>query len=466
MTIKKFVAPTKEEAIAKAREELGDQVVIMNVKEVRPEGLFGFLKKSDYEVTAAVEDGVLKRPEYPAKPAVKAEGNSFDAAADEKLDWSKISGIRAEEPKQDAPKENIDEMQLKDAFQAVSDVIKKAPAAGNKPSASTYDKNGSIIRGNEAVGQSAIKKVATSGDSAEIHPGFVPLTAPEEPKEESRPAVQEQPEEPVKAQRAGSGSFVKMLYSILLKNEVDETFINQLIEDMDKVISSGNSLDYMLSNVYQKLVLSLGQPNPIVIGEDLPHVVFLVGPTGVGKTTTIAKIASKFKLEQHKKVGLITVDTFRIAAADQLRTYAAILEVPLQVVYETGELNEKVRLLSDCDLVLVDTFGFSHNNKEMKDAMKNYLAALDEKYSRDIYLVLSATTKYNDLKDIIDTYKEFTDFSLVFTKLDETMAWGNILNCKMYSKAPLSYITNGQDVAKDMQVIDPQHLVKQLLGGS
>jgi flagellar biosynthesis protein FlhF len=114
---------------------------------------------------------------------------------------------------------------------------------------------------------------------------------------------------------------------------------------------------------------------------------------------------------------------------------------------------------------LVDTAGFSHKNQEQKEDMKKLLMNLNPAYERAVYLVLSSTTKYKDLKEIIDTYTAFTKFRLIFTKLDETTAYGNILNCKLYSGADLSYVTTGQNVPDDMEVVDTQHIVKQLLGG-
>lgn len=116
-----------------------------------------------------------------------------------------------------------------------------------------------------------------------------------------------------------SHQFFKVLYKVLLDNEVDEIYINQFMDDLDRVSHSTNGLDYLISSVYQKMILKLGQPEVISLTKNKPKVVFFIGPTGVGKTTTIAKIASRFKVEQEKKVALLTADTYRIAAAEQLR---------------------------------------------------------------------------------------------------------------------------------------------------
>ena len=117
------------------------------------------------------------------------------------------------------------------------------------------------------------------------------------------------------------------------------------------------------------------------------------------------------------------------------------------------------------DLVLVDTAGFSHKNQAQKDDLKKLLSNVGDEYEKEIYLVLSATTKYQDLKEIVDTYRGFTDFKIIFTKLDETSAYGNILNMKMYTGADLSYVTTGQNVPDDIEEIDSQKIVKTLLGG-
>ena len=262
-----------------------------------------------------------------------------------------------------------------------------------------------------------------------------------------------------------SHQFFKVLYKVLLDNEVDEIYINQFMDDLDRVSHSTNGLDYLISSVYQKMILKLGQPEVISLTKNKPKVVFFIGPTGVGKTTTIAKIASRFKVEQEKKVALLTADTYRIAAAEQLRTYANILDTPLSIIYTPEDIGKEIEKFADYDLVLVDTAGFSHKNDGQREDMKRPLKNLPAQYERQIYLVLSATTKYKDLIEITDIYDEFCDFHLIFTKLDETSAYGNILNIKLHTGAQLSYVTTGQNVPDDIEVVDTQKLVKLLLGG-
>ena len=163
----------------------------------------------------------------------------------------------------------------------------------------------------------------------------------------------------------------------------------------------------ILGNVYQKLILRLGQPKTITTSAAKSKVVFFIGPTGVGKTTTIAKIASKYRVEHDKKVAFITTDTYRIAATDQLKVYANILNAPMEIVYSADEINTAISKLSDYDMIFVDTAGFSHKNLAQKEETRKTIAAVDPEIDKEVFLVLSATTKYRDLKQIIYIYNLF-----------------------------------------------------------
>ena len=213
------------------------------------------------------------------------------------------------------------------------------------------------------------------------------------------------------------------------------------------------------------MILKFGKASTITPAEEGPKTVFFVGPTGVGKTTTIAKIASKFSVEQKKKVALLTADTYRIAAAEQLRTYANILEVPFRIIYTIEEMESALKDFTNFDYVFVDTAGHSHQNEEQKNVMGSFIHSVDSLTQKEVYLVVSATTKYRDLRSIADAYSQITDYKLIFTKLDETTALGNLLNLKLYTGADLSYVTCGQNVPDDIEDFNAQRTVKNLLGG-
>lgn len=272
--------------------------------------------------------------------------------------------------------------------------------------------------------------------------------------------------EKTEEEESESFALTKLIYNTLLENEVDEKYANQIIADIEKTIKKDTGVDQTLSNVYQRLVLKLGQPKCIEWKEKGQQVIFFIGPTGVGKTTTIAKIASKLCLEEKAKVALLTADTYRIAATEQLRTYANILSIPFQVVYSPEDLQEAVSNLSNYDVILVDTSGHSSKNEEQMASTKKLVESIGNREKNCCYLVLSSTTKYRDLVSIVDAYEDLKGYRLIFTKVDETTCLGNILNVKLYTGAELSYITDGQNVPDDIEKLHPQRVVKQLLGGN
>ena len=255
---------------------------------------------------------------------------------------------------------------------------------------------------------------------------------------------------------------MQLIHRQLINNEVDEKYVNEITSEIESTIKKDAQLDRILGAVYQKLVLKLGQPSLVDITPGKTKYVFFLGPTGVGKTTTIAKIASSFKLKEKRSVGLLTADTYRIAAVEQLRTYANILGIPLSVVYSASEIEEARKELDRYEVVLVDTAGRSDKNKEQIAELKRLLNAIPEE-DREVYLVLSATTKYNDLIRITDVYKNVARYKLIFTKVDETGTIGNIYNILMYTGADLSYMTFGQNVPDDIGAADTQAIAKQLL---
>lgn len=427
MTINKFQGKTKEEAIEKAKKEFGVNAVIMNVKELKPKGFLRAFKSSTFEVTAAMEEKESFVNPINALKTPDKMHESINVAADEQITIPPI------QEKKNTGKELVQNLIHKEIVQAKSEM--------------------------QAESHSLEQENAEEDDNIEER-----LDSLSNILEEKLGVPAEESEEDAKA-TSEELDFVKLLYNTLLKNEVNEKYANQILDEIEGYIRPGNSLDLILSNIYQKLILRFGQPKTINLLGRKPKVIFFVGPTGVGKTTTIAKIASKYKVEQNKKVAFLTADTYRIAATEQLRVYANILDAPLSIIYSAEELNTAIERVSDYDLVFVDTAGFSHKNQEQKEDIKKLIHGMSSEYNKEVYLVLSATTKYQDLLDISDIYHDIADYKLIFTKLDETSSYGNILNVKLYSGADLSYVTNGQNVPEDIEIFDTQKIVKQLLGG-
>lgn len=432
MTINKFQGRTESEAIERAKKEMGPDVVIMSVKTVKPKGMFRAFKGMAYEVTAALEENELDKmstkslTEAKESQGQETKPESINLAADEKIQIPAVAAPNRLEEKAEM-------------------VLRQLQKQGNDP------------------------------EPQQIQPPSVQSSALEERLDslqsllEDRISAEKKNQEEglgTKEERAQEGfSFVKMLYQTLLDNEVHEKYANQILDELEKISSKGSNIDYILSHIYQKLVLKFGQPKPIEFQKAGPKVAFFIGPTGVGKTTTIAKIASRYKVDEGKKVAFLTADTYRIAATEQLRTYANILDMSLTIVYSPEEVKDAVRNLSDCDLILVDTAGFSHKNTAQCEDVKNLVSVLSPDYQTEVYLVLSATTKYRDLQDMCNIYQTFANYKLIFTKLDETSCYGNLLNIHLYSGADLSYVTYGQNVPDDIEVFDTQKIVKKLLGG-
>ncbi|MBO4901657.1 MAG: flagellar biosynthesis protein FlhF [Lachnospiraceae bacterium] len=261
-------------------------------------------------------------------------------------------------------------------------------------------------------------------------------------------------------------AFMKLIYNTLIDNEVDEKYVNELLDEVERVKTQKTSIDAVLSIIYQKMILMFGQPADIMAPDRGVKMIYFVGPTGVGKTTTIAKIASRLSVNDKKKVVLLTTDTYRIAAAEQLRTYASILDTPFRVIYTCEEMVDAVNDFKDADYILVDTAGHSHTNEMQKNSMLQFINCVDDVIDdKEVFLVVSATTKYRDLLSIADAYAQFSDYKLIFTKLDETTTLGNLFNLRLHTGAALSYITCGQNVPADIEPFSPQSTVKQLLGG-
>ncbi|MBB5179292.1 flagellar biosynthesis protein FlhF [Planomicrobium koreense] len=192
-----------------------------------------------------------------------------------------------------------------------------------------------------------------------------------------------------------------------------------------------------------------------------PEMVCFIGPTGVGKTTTIAKIAADYMLREEKNVGLITSDTFRIAAVEQLKTYGSILNIPVKVVETSAGLQQAIAELQDCDIILMDTAG---RNYQQKQYIEDLERLLPKTAKIQIHLVLSLTSKLEDMKKIIENFKTIKMDQLVLTKKDETSSAGAILNLICRYSIPISYIANGQNVPDDLVAATPEKIADFVLG--
>ncbi len=192
-----------------------------------------------------------------------------------------------------------------------------------------------------------------------------------------------------------------------------------------------------------------------------PHVVALIGPTGVGKTTTVAKLAANLKLREKRKVGLITIDTFRIAAIDQIKRYADILGAPLCVVGTPEDMPKAIESMRDCEFILIDTAGRSPNDTMKLNELKRFLSFAEPD---EVHLVLSTTASQGCVELALEKFGEVRVDKLIFTKLDEAAQLGVVLNVVRKINKGLAYVTTGQDVPDDIEVGHGKRLAQMILG--
>lgn len=256
---------------------------------------------------------------------------------------------------------------------------------------------------------------------------------------------------------------VQKMFQQLLDREVEEKLAHRLIKELLKQNPDIDCADAELAcGALEKSVLKqLKKPRPINFKkkDSQQQTVVLVGPTGVGKTTTIAKLAATFAIVDKKKVALITADTYRVAAVEQLKTYGEIINIPVEVIYTAQELKQAIERHGDKDLILIDTAGRSHRNTVQMAELKTLVDAVDPTVT---YLVLSATTKYKDMLEIVESYADININALVFTKLDETSCFGAVLNIVNRTQKYLSYVTVGQNVPDDIEVADPVKIARMI----
>ena len=422
MIIKKFTGKTEAEATEAARKELGSGVVIMSVRQIKPKGAFSAFRSKLTEVTAALEEepqrSVNVRREQVPLTASAASRTSVEAPV-----APVSSATRSIEEKL----ENLQTL-LESQLQARQSLQTEKQQA---------------------------KTEGQDGAAGEPRPGDG-----EQSEREPSSETEENGEQNDELKK-----FRQLIYDTMVENEVDEKYLEKVMEEIDKIQKPNMPFDYLLASIYQRMILKFGKAEEDTEVSQRPRIITFIGPTGVGKTTAIAKIASRYVVDQKKQVALLTLDTYRIAAAEQLRTYANILMVPFRVVYTEEELTTAIRDFQDYEYILVDTPGHSPQNKEQLGNLKRMLAQIKRAAECRFYLVLSATTKYRDLIKIADSYKQIADYQLIFTKLDETEALGNLLNMRLYTDTTIAYVTHGQNVPDDIEPFNPQKTVKKLLGG-
>ncbi|MGM0370209.1 MAG: flagellar biosynthesis protein FlhF [Bacillota bacterium] len=368
MKVKKYRAPTMQEAVFKVKSDLGSDAIILDTRKFKEGGFLGFFADPVVEVVATLE-------------------------REEKRSETSNNQTKKE------PEQNDNFAALKGQMEQLVGEIGKMK----------NNQNNSVNLVGNAVAQGLIESLLSLGFSYD--------TACE---------------------------LTKNIFENNTSYNLDEPEIKKhLRQELSKMIPEEKS--------------------KAMVEEQEAQAIALVGPTGVGKTTTLAKLAADFALQQNKKVGLVTADTYRIAAVDQLKTYSEIIDIPLQVAFSPQELATTIdNYENDYDLILVDTAGRSQNNELHISELKGFVKKdiIDQ-----VYLVISATTKTEDMKKIVEVYNQLNFDKFIVSKLDETDSLGVIFEALALAKKPISYVTSGQDVPEDIELAETEKIINNIIEG-
>ncbi|CAH1203222.1 Signal recognition particle receptor FtsY [Paenibacillus allorhizoplanae] len=429
MRVKRYVVDSMPDALQKIRTDLGKDAVILNTKEIRTGGFLGMFGKKKIEVIAAIDAANAKPVPTPQRVAPQMTPQS-------KVN-SQVAPIKTN---------------FQSDFPDVPDVLAPVAMKSEPVAVSAVPQTERVMNpaGHQAYSPSSVHSAA----KASIKDDQV-MDELKQMKEMMKKLTQvtdgDKLPEPL-----------QKLEQRLYDHEVNPTLVRQI---MDEVMADFQLADEPVTEetAHQLVRSKLGgilQTDHSKHISTQTRVVHFVGPTGVGKTTTIAKLAAEQVLKYHRKVGFITSDTYRIAAIEQLKTYATILNVPLEVVFSPQDLTKAFQNLAECDIIFMDTAGRNFRN-EMYVSELNSL--LKTQGNSETILVLSLTTKYRDLRAITNNFSKFKLDKVLFTKMDETDSYGAILNVVHEFSLKLSYVTTGQSVPDDIAEMNEWQIIDLLL---
>lgn len=439
MLVKTFQAPSMAEALRMVKAELGPDAMILSTKKEKTGGILGFFSKQAYRVTAAI-DPVRKQAPPQSVPAAYREAPVRERTAREEMESSMLAPLARE---------------LKDLREKVDALARREEEAGKVENTVDGEQSSAVHEGGinlKNIPRSDLEEIkklllATLTKSQEGSVKTVEWPSADESKPAAEPSGEDLlPEDSPLARE-------------LAKSGVSTDLIRKIIDTLNTLPpqSDNQSINGRLGETLGRLIKFAGAPR---LKKNSPRIIALVGPTGVGKTTTTAKLAAMYALNRGNKVALITMDIFRVGAVEQLKTYSRIMGIPLEVASTPKELEKAVEKHSACDLIFIDTAGRSHKDKEKLDEMKSFL---EHKIPVEVYLCLSATTKDRELEEILHRFSIFQISKVVFTKIDESESLGNMVNLLMKDNLSIAYFTNGQRVPEDIEVATSAKLADMIL---
>lgn len=440
MLVKTFRAGDMTEALKKVKAELGADAMIISSRKERKKGLLGIFSKPYFEITAALDPKPVQRP----APNPYREKDELERTAREEFQNSML-GPLARELKE--LRERVEQLTGKNV--AIQQRMEPDTVENNTDSAETssaaQDGKRSTLRKEELE---EIKQylLASLGRKGEV----LPVIFPVQPSEGETP-VEEQPE---------LRSVQKEIEAELEASGLGSEARKRIIDYVTPSIEQGEDREGLRYSIVEAFAQTLACSGPLRLKKNCQKVVALVGPTGVGKTTTTAKLAAMYAMNKGATVALITTDNFRVGAVEQLKTYARIMDLPLEVVSSADEMQKSLAKHGDKDLIIIDTAGRSPKDKEKLTELSTIFSADP---SIEVHLCLSATTKDKELMDIVQRFSLIPVSRLLFTKLDESESLGCIVNTHLTTGLPLSYFTNGQMVPEDISMASARKLANLLL---
>jgi flagellar biosynthesis protein FlhF len=403
MRIKKFTGTTLKAATDVMKNELGGEAIVLSTRKVTKGGLLNFLGKEEYEVTGAIDEQVTKPSRGFAQQLAQAGGTMTE---DSTLG------------------------SLQKVAQQFEHRIKEKPALQSSPQALSNAADMHALKSEVEELKAIVQEVA-------VHL-----------KHSKMPALPEH---------------LKNAYTRLVEQDVDEGLAADLTQRVyrklgEDLLSNKARVDAAIVEEISMLL----KPMPAELITRKRKVIALVGPTGVGKTTTIAKLAAIYKLIYKKQVALISADTYRIGAIEQLKTFAAIADIPMEVVYKPTEMKTALAAYKEKDVVFIDTVGRSQRMKKDIAELGKFVSAAQPD---EVHLVLSASTGGRALSEIIQNFKCVSPNRLIFSKLDEAVVFGQIANIAHQYGLPISHITTGQSVPDDIKVADNMQVATMVYTG-
>jgi flagellar biosynthesis protein FlhF len=515
--IKTFKADSMQQALAIVRQELGTDAVILNTRQITHRRLLPFLKKrQEVEVTAGINVGTRPTPASAARSATPAAAQgvgSFSAEVSDKSAILNAPGLSNRRPQVkhtsptivstdlDTPlakaaalameleRQNENKAQLAksiNALEAAAAAVAPPPVPAepiptrekiqphtnnHEPLRSTEQTQSELLSSTAAQTREHAEEIPHSANQAAgLQAAAKALTEESESTNElsmKLDVLQKMVKSLSQKSQFRSADEVPSelfeIYTQLIDADIDDDLARELICNLRQNYTAEQLHDSAgaraLLSAMVEADIQCAPPIQTEVGRR--RVIALVGPTGVGKTTTIAKLAANFRLRDGIKMGLVTVDTYRIAAVEQLRTYAEIIDLPMKVVTSPQEMRRALEELSDLDLILIDTAGRSPRDELKIQELKSLL---NEANVDEVHLVMSLTASVRSIKMTCDQFSSVNPTSLILTKLDEAAGVGSLLSISRDVKLPFSYLTTGQDVPEDIEPANASRVARLVLG--